>query len=764
MGNSHTEPMKVNDFTKGRISSVLQETFLFFNRRKNYRVYWFTALMVSILFCAHTSFAIDPTLAGIEAAALNYDEGQTATVITGAITVSDADSPMLASATIQITGNYSSAEDLLKFTDAFSITGSYDPLTGTLTLTGPASLANFESALRSITYQNINNDDPSNLVRIISFSVNDGVSNSNTVSRNINVNRLNDAPIGHDDSFVMNEDTSLDCGCIVINDEDLDGDPLTTILGQPPANGTVEDQGGIFIYHPNPDFYGTDTFTYYANDGTENSNETTVIIKVLPVNDAPIAVNDAISTNEDSPISLPILSNDIDVDDVLDASMIILVNYPAQGTIDINTTTGTVIYTPNLNFNGDDSFTYTVKDASGALSNSATVNITVKPVNDAPLANPDFATTLEEEPVSIPVFLNDTDVDNALDASSLIVVSGPANGSAAVQSATGMILYTPKKDFTGNDSFTYTVKDMEGATSAPTTVTITVSPVNDPPVAVNDEATTLENVTVGINILLNDYDVDNDVIASSVMITSNPIHGVVTFNASTGVASFTPETDFLGNDSFSYTIQDADGLTSSAATVSVSVIAPNRPPHAVDDGPVANSFLLPLTIDVLANDYDEDNEHDELSLVSVTNPSIGTVSIVDGKVVYQPAGTTSATVTFTYTIQDPSGLTDEAVVTIEYVYNPLTVSEGFSPNNDNNNETWYILSIENYPNNSVKVFDRWGFLVYQKQHYENTISPWNGRGNTGQQSGKLLDQGTYYYMLEPGGEMKTMSGYVVIVR
>jgi large repetitive protein len=94
----------------------------------------------------------------------------------------------------------------------------------------------------------------------------------------------------------------------------------------------------------------------------------------------------------------------------------------------------------------------------------------------------------------------------------------------------------------------------------------------------------------------------------------------------------------------------------------------------------------------------------------------------------------------------------------------LVVSEGFSPNGNQNNETWYIQGIENYPDNSVKVFDRWGFLVYQKQHYENFTSPWDGRGNMAQQSGKLLDQGTYYYILHPGGEMKTMTGYVVIIR
>jgi large repetitive protein len=918
----------------------------------------FRRLAVTVIgfFASHALIAQDPTLTSIEGSPLQYNEGQVSTAVTQTITVQDDDSPLLTNATVRISSNLAATEDVLEFVNAFSITGSYDQATGTLTLTGPASAADFTSALRSILYKNTNDGNPSTLTRTVSFTVSDGLTNSLNVTRDINVIGINDLPVGQDDSFVMHEDTELDCGCILINDTDADGDDLIALHGQLPANGTVNDLGGFFIYTPNPNFYGTDTFTYYANDGTGNSNETTVHITVLPVNDAPIAFNDLATTNEDTPVNIPVLSNDVDIDDVLVGSMIVIVDAPSNGKVTVNVTTGAVEYTPNLDYNGNDAFTYQVKDASGALSNIVSVNVTVIPVNDAPIANPDAASTIEESAVSIPVLANDIDVDNTLDGSSLIIVNVPLNGTAVIDVATGTVLYTPEVNFSGNDSFTYQLKDQDGAISPPVAVTITVAPVNDAPVtspdlavtpedtpvsipvlnndtdvdntwigsvviildnpshgsvavdsqtgkilytpakdywgddvftyevkdangaasnisaveiqvtpvndapvanddvaitaeemslaidvlandtdvdnslttaeliivsapangtaavqtngtvsynpdinftgedlftyqvkdpagaisnvatvritvlpvndrpvAVDDAAITDANVAVDIDVLKNDYDVDNNIVASSVAITVNPAHGTVTIHQS-GLVTYLPQTDFVGDDTFSYTVQDDKGMTSLPAIVTVTVIAvENKAPDAVDDV-IENNSLSPISIDVLANDDDEDNNHEDLVLVSVTAPTTGTVSIVDGKVIYKPSGLTSSTVTFSYTIRDPSGLTDEAIVTIENTFLPLVVSEGFSPNNDQNNDTWYIQGIEYYPDNAVKIYDRWGFLVYQKQHYDNAAAPWDGRGNTAQHSGKLLDQGTYYYILEPGSELKTMNGYVVIVR
>jgi hypothetical protein len=259
--------------------------------------------------------------------------------------------------------------------------------------------------------------------------------------------------------------------------------------------------------------------------------------------------------------------------------MIIVVSAPSQGVLTINTTTGIVIYTPNPDYNGNDSFTYQLKDASGALSNVATVNIIVNPVNDAPVANPDVATTEEEVSVNIPVLVNDTDVDNALNPATVTVTSYPAHGLTVVDPADGSITYTPKKDFNGNDTFSYTVKDVQGSTSAPAVVTVTVTPVNDPPVAVDDVAATGKNKAVEIKILNNDFDVDDELIPSSVRIESNPLHGSLIVNVITGAVSYIPDATFEGNDSFTYTIEDDGGLRSLPATVSILVDPElNKPP------------------------------------------------------------------------------------------------------------------------------------------------------------------------------------------
>ena len=148
---------------------------------------------------------------------------------------------------------------------------------------------------------------------------------------------------------------------------------------------------GSFTYTPAANYHGPDSFTYKANDGTVDSNVATVSITVNPVNDAPVADDDSYSTAEDTALTVPapgVLGNDTDVEN--DTLTAVLVTGPSHGAVTLNAD-GSFSYTPGLNYNGSDSFTYKANDGA-ADSNVATVSITVDPVNDAPVAVERLAT------------------------------------------------------------------------------------------------------------------------------------------------------------------------------------------------------------------------------------------------------------------------------------------------------------------------------------------------------------------------------------
>ena len=175
------------------------------------------------------------------------------------------------------------------------------------------------------------------------------------------------------------------------------------MLNVGPSNGTLTlNANGTFTYTPAANYNGSDTFTYHANDGTGNSNIATVTITVSPVNDAPVAVNDAYTTNEDTPLTV-VLANSVlvnDTDTEGNALTAILNVGPANGTLTLNAN-GTFTYTPAANYNGSDTFTYHANDGTGN-SNIATVTITVSTlINDVPVAVNDAYTTNEDTPLTV---------------------------------------------------------------------------------------------------------------------------------------------------------------------------------------------------------------------------------------------------------------------------------------------------------------------------------------------------------------------------
>ncbi|HVO31962.1 MAG TPA: cadherin-like domain-containing protein, partial [bacterium] len=317
---------------------------------------------------------------------------------------------------------------------------------------------------------------------------------------------------------------------------------------------------------------------YKANDGTADGNTATVSINVTPVNDAPVGSADAYTTAEDTPLTVSagagVLANDVDVDSSITA---VLVSSVSHGTLTF-AADGSFTYTPSANYNGSDLFTYKAFD--GALfSGVVTVSITVSPVDDAPVAAADSYLTLEDTPLSVPagfgLLTNDSDIDSP--SLTAVLATAPAHGTVAL-AADGSFTYTPAPNFNGTDTFTYKANDGT-ALSAPATVSIYVTPVNDPPVAVDDAYTTTEltplHVTAAEGVLANDIDVDSPVLTA--LLVSSPAHGALTIG-SNGNFDYSPAAGFLGEDTFRYRAIDSSNSISAEAVVTITVVPVENPP------------------------------------------------------------------------------------------------------------------------------------------------------------------------------------------
>ncbi len=324
-----------------------------------------------------------------------------------------------------------------------------------------------------------------------------------------------------------------------------------------PAGTGMEIVGGDIILHLIDGQRGDDDLA---------ANGVIVDIGGPVLNHPPVATNDTVTTNKNTAVAINVLANDTDTDGTVKATTVAIVSPAGHGTTSVNPTTGVVTYTPAANYTGPDSFTYKVKDNLGALSNVATVSITV---NAPPVANNDSVVAIKNTPLAINVLGNDSDPDGTLNLATVTIVGAAAHGTTSVNTTTGAITYTPAANYKGPDSFTYKVKDNLGLISNVATVSITV---NTPPTAVNDTVSTNKNTAVVINVLSNDSDLDGTVKATTVAIVAAAGHGTTSVNPTTGAITYTPAANYTGPDSFTYKVKDNLGTDSNVATVSINVI------------------------------------------------------------------------------------------------------------------------------------------------------------------------------------------------
>ncbi|NNU42823.1 tandem-95 repeat protein [Ramlibacter montanisoli] len=495
-----------------------------------------------------------------------------------------------------------------------------------------------------------------------SYTVSDGNGGLTTKTVTVNLTPVNDAPLARADLASTSEDTAITLATALLtgNDEDIEGNTLVVTGVGNSVGGSVQLSGTDVVFTPSADYVGVASFRYTISDGFGGTSTATVTVNVLPVNDLPVAVDDAVgSTPEDTPLTIApatLLGNDTDPEG--DGLSIISVADGPNG--QVNLVGGNVVFTPDADFFGTAGFYYTISDGNGGLS-TAFATVTVTPVNDAPLVGGDALTGSEDTPLTVTaagLLANDSDVEG-----SVLTLTGvtPVSGGSVSLSG-GVITFTPAAHFNGQAVFTYTVQDAVGAESIGT-VTIDLAAAADAPVARDDTAAATEDVALTLapaTLLANDSEYDGEPVAITAVFDA--VNGSVALI--NGSIVFTPGSNFAGTGSFRYTVMDASGA-SSDATVSVSVAEVNDAPvpgtPETLTGTEDQVFSVPIA-GLLANDSDVDG--DPLTISAVGGAFGGSVAIVGSDIVFTPNLNFFGAAGFSYTVSDGRGGTALVDVTL----------------------------------------------------------------------------------------------------
>ncbi len=578
------------------------------------------------------------------------------------------------------------------------------------------------------------------------FSVGDGfafVASSSTMT--MNVTPVNDPPIADDEFETTNEDTPIVID-VLDGDADLDGtiDPTSVIITSTPLGATLSPDGktltvpgegvwsvnllsGAITFTPEANYNGpVTTITYQVADDLGATDTADVSVTLTPVNDPPVADDESVTTNEDTPIVIDVVNGDTDLDGTVDPTSVVITStppgatlsadgktliVPGEGTWSVDLLSGEITFTPEANYDGPvTTITYEIADDLGA-NDTANVSVFLTPVNDPPVADDESVTTNEDTPIVIDVVIGDTDLDGTIDPTSVIITSTPpgatlspdgktltvpGEGLWSVNLLSGEITFTPEANYDGPvTTITYQVADDLGATDT-ADVSVTLTPVNDPPVADDESVTTDEDTPIVIDVVNGDTDLDGTIDPTSVIITSTPPgamlfpsgkllvvpgEGMWSVNLLSGEITFTPEANYNGPvTTITYQVADDQGATDTA-NVSVLLTPVNDPPVA-DDENVTTDEDTPIVIDVVNGDTDFDGTIDPTSVIITSTPpgatvapdgktltvpgeGLWSVNLLSGKITFAPEANYNGPVTtITYQVADDLGATDTANVSV----------------------------------------------------------------------------------------------------
>ena len=490
----------------------------------------------------------------------------------------------------------------------------------------------------------------------------------------LTVTNVNEPPTAPGVTAAVGEDAALTVPAaagLATGATDPDGDTLVVtrvnglaVVGQtvtlPSGAQLAVAADGSFVYDPRPTARfqaltpgqtDADTFTFTLSDGNGVTVTATATVTVTGVNDPPTAGTDTPTIAEDAAATtVNVLGNDSFAPDTGETLVVSAVGQPSHGVTTL--VGGEVKYAPAADYNGPDSFTYTLSDGNGGTV-TGTVNVTVSPVNDPPVTGPDTLTVAEDAAATVVNVLgNDGFAPDVGETLVVASVTQPANGVATL--AGGVVKYAPAADFNGTDTFTYLVSDGNGGTTTGT-VTVTVTPVNDPPTAAPDALRVPPTAPATLAVLANDSSAPDAGESLSVTAVTPPTAGgTVAIAPGGGGVVFTPAAGFIGTATFTYTASDGNGGTATA-TVTVAVeasgLGPVRP-VAVGGGADGSVRLVTaagttLTLSPFGNtgtptrtasaDVDGDGTAD---VVAVTGPGtalrLAVLSGKDGRVLLAP--------------------------------------------------------------------------------------------------------------------------------
>jgi hypothetical protein len=430
---------------------------------------------------------------------------------------------------------------------------------------------------------------------------------------------------------------------------------------------------------------------------------------------APTAVDDMATTDEDTAVTtVDVTANDTDPEsDTLTVAGVDAAS--AQGGAVVNNNDGTFTYTPAANFNGSDTFTYTVTDGTTGVTDSGTVTVTVNAINDAPTAADVAAGVQPGASTSIDLTSSISDIDG--DNVTITDVTGATLGTPTIN---GSSIDYVAGSAEGTDTLTYTVSD--GVLTASGSITVTVVS-NQSPAPGNVTLTLDEDASATtVDVVAAATDAESDPITLQSADTTSAQGGTVTNNGD-GTFTYTPVANFSGTDSFSYVL--SDGNSTATGTVNITVTAINDAPTATDDSANATAGGSAVVIDVLANDAaDVDGDTVTVTAVSSVSGTAGGTAVISNNgadVTYTPSAT-DGTATFTYTADDGNGGTATGTVTVTVASAQVTDASGvwkMTTTLDSQSgsdcdgtlgetDTFYITVDHNVATSAVSAWSQWG--------------------------------------------------------